>query len=212
MTQRSYSDVLAVLRDVAAGYARLAEDDPSQQWPRLALVAITVNATRALEPNQAFRAGEPAAGWVRRRSAAYRTDEGKPAGMSDDAMGPAIAGEWQLAGRSASVHLRQDPENPGRLARWEYAERPLGLNEALRDDERPALRQRIKVMARTAGTVSLVLGDEQPVIVYHVFWGADPSDPHAIRRLFSRFVQFGTERIVVPAHSRESRAPQGTES
>jgi hypothetical protein len=157
----------------------------------------------------AFRAGEPGGGWVRHRSAAYRTDEGKPAGLSDDALGPPIAGEWESRGRTASVHLRQDPDHPGRLVRWEYAERPLGPDDALHDGEQPALRQRINVMARSVRQVSLALGEQQPVILYHVFWGADAADPHAVRRLFSRFVGFGTERVVVPAHPRETRVSQG---
>jgi hypothetical protein len=209
VTQPSYADVLAVLRDISGGYAKLTTGDPSGQWPGLVLVAVTVNATHGLDPQQAFRRGEPGHGWVRGRSAAYRTDEGKPAGLTDEAMGPAIAGEWTLAAVGVSVHLRQDPDNPGRLARWEYTERLLAAGETLREGERPALRQRITVMARSSKRVSLELGDRQPVIVYHVFWGADPSDPHAIRRLFARFVQFSEEHIMVPAVSRETRSTQG---
>ncbi len=208
MTQPSYAGVLVVLRDTAASYAKLAGDGGKELWPGLVLVAVKVDAAHGLEPEQAFRADEPGKdGWVRHRSVAYRTDEAKPHGMS--AMGPPIAGEWSLTGCDASVHLRQDPDNPGKLARWDYAERPLAAGEALRDNERPALRQRIVVMARSSGSVSLELRDRQPVIVYHVFWGADPSDPHAIRRLFARFVRFSAERIMVSAGSYENRLEQG---
>ena len=211
MTQPSYADVLAVLRDIAGGYAKLTTDDPPGHWPGLVLVGVTINATQGLDPKQAFRRDEPGHGWVRHRSAAYRTDEGKPTGLTEEAMGPAIAGEWAQAAVGVSVHLRQDPDNPGRLARWEYTERLLAAGEALREGERPALRQRITVMARSSKRVSFELADRQPVIVYHVFWGADPSDPHAIRRLFARFVQFSDEHIVVPAVSREARVAQGVE-
>lgn len=207
MTQTSQAAVLEVLRDTAAGYARLVAGNAPEQWPELKLVAVTVSATHGLDPKQALRMGEPGNnGWMRHRSAAYRTDEGKPADVTDDA----IAGEWSAAGGGASVHLRQDPDNPGKLARWDYAERLLADGDSLREGERPALRQRITVMARSGREVSLAQRATQPVIVYHVFWGANPSDPHAVRRLFARFVAFAMERIVMPGRPPEHHATQGT--
>lgn len=197
MSAPGQAAILDVLRDVAAGYAALRRDDPDA-WPELRLVAVKASPTCGIAPADAFVAPGEGQSWVRHQSAAWRSDEGvEPAVQS--AAGRLLAAEWVSADGTASVHVRQDPEQPGKLARWDYAERDLGPNEAASDGETPALRQRLSVLARSQEEVSLMPGTNQPVLVYHVFWGADASDPHAIRRLFARFRGFGHERIVVPA-------------
>ncbi len=95
------------------------------------------------------------------------------------------------------MHLRQDAETPGKLTQWKYSERCLG-EDGPRDGELPVLCQHVIVLAH-ARNVSLARGSRQPVLVYHVFWGADAAEPHSIRRLFARFVRFGMESVLVPA-------------
>nr|WP_294555159.1 hypothetical protein [uncultured Rhodopila sp.] len=199
--------VLNVLRDLAADYNCLARDATEYSWPDLELVAVTVTAIRGLDPARAFGVSEPVDGWVRYRSIVWRTDEDPPPGA---ARGPVVAAEWSRADRCVSVHLRQDPDHPGTLARWEYGERTLARGEGLRDGERAALRQRVSVMARSSQPVSLALGRNQPVIVYHVFWGADASDSYAVRRLFARFICFAEEAVVVRAGVRPPPVARGS--
>ena len=208
MTQSLLPDVLAVLRETAAGYAALTHGDDRHSWPDLELVALTVKATNGLAPAQALDTVTHENGWVRYRSAAWRAGAAK---LDAADVGPPIAAEFVSGDGAASVHVRQDPDQPGKLARWDYTERPLGPNDGPRDGERPALRERIMVMARSSGEVSLKPGTQQPVIWYHVMWGADPSDPHAIRRLFARFVGFGTGNLVVRARPRAISFASGVE-
>lgn len=208
VTQTSFSDVLAVLRDTAAGYAALTHGDDRHSWPDLELVAFTVKATNGLAPAQALDTVPHENGWVRYRSAAWRTGAEK---LDAAEVGPPIAAEFVSGDGAASVHVRQDPDHPGKLARWDYTERPLRPYDVPRDGERPALRERIMVMARSSGEVSLEPGKQQPVIWYHVMWGADPSDPHAIRRLFGRFVGFGMGNLVVRARPRAISVVSGVE-
>lgn len=180
--------VLVVLRDIGGAYGRLTENG-ADEWPNLRLVAVTIAGTHGIDPPALFSA--PGEGWVRHQSAIWRSDEPSRANA-----GLVLAAEWGSANRDASVHLRPDAEVAGKLTRWEYAERPLHEGDGLRDGELPVLRQRVAVLARSKG-VSFEHGRTQPVLVYHVFWGADPADPHTIRRLFARFVGFGDESILV---------------
>ncbi|HRQ81642.1 MAG TPA: hypothetical protein PKZ97_11030, partial [Azospirillaceae bacterium] len=111
--------------------------------------------------------------------------------------GALVKGEWVDAD-GAGLLLHPDPDAPGCLIRWRYAERLLTDNAALQSEEIPALRERIVVLAPPIPKQPPSKEALQPVLVYHVFWGADdPGDPHAIHRLFHRFAGFAEENVVI---------------
>jgi hypothetical protein len=212
---------LRVLRQLSTDYARLRAIDGGGDWPDLALVAVTRKRVGDYMPHDAQQRARTlygennVQGWVRHRSLVYRLHDGSDAENSalrgDVAAGPPIAGEWAMgndrAHPDASVHLRPEGGAGGKLAEWHYGERMLQDSDELRGDEFPALRQRVTVIQhpwRPEPTSPSLLG---PVLVYHVFWGtAEDDDPHALRRLFARFVGFDEEDVVIePGKTRSAR-------
>jgi hypothetical protein len=220
MSALTANDRLEQLRLTNKAYDELKRCETGGGWPELTLVAVKVlgrgeptGLTPIAEPRK-VEAIDPATawananirtggGWVRHRSGTYRTVRHAPLEAVDSDAGPLIAGEWQLADANTSVHLRAHPEQPGKLAEWRYEERKLEDGDELQADEIPALQQRVAVLAHPWNS-NRPVPDEQPVLIYHVFWGADGEDPYALRRLFARFAgfddecaEFGGEKIVV---------------
>jgi hypothetical protein len=128
-----------------------------------------------------------ATGWARFRSATY-ANWTAPAFPSFADAGEPIAAEW-FSEDGISSHLGGDPAHPGLLLRT-HAERPAGGASALAADEQVALRQVVRVLAAPAPRTVKALGKGQATLLYHVYWGAPPTDPSAIRRLFSCFAGY----------------------
>jgi hypothetical protein len=203
---RIFDGRLQTLWTTMQAYRRL--DGPG--WPVLDLVGVVPSA-EVLDPDAAAiliatqmqHSGRN--GWVRFRSAAIRFGSEAERSFDATSAGVPIAGEWVLDGHR-SLHLRPDPQSPGRLVAYRYAERPLGAGDMLLADEIPALRQSVRVLAHPGPARPPARGDSQLVLSYHVFWGTDEGEePHALRRLFSRFVGFAHEDLIVRATDREDR-------
>ena len=167
-------------------YEKLREADESR-WPELMLAAVTCKGPEPIGPNDAAeRLRATANGWVRHRSGARRL--GEPANPK---YGPPLFAEWIADGES--FRLSPHPEEVGNLALWRYAEETPQNGESLGDRGFLALRQEVAVLDRewkgpaAEGASPPV---EQPLLVYHAYWGGTESDPSALRRLFARFVGF----------------------
>lgn len=124
-----------------------------------------------------------AQGWARCRSELLWP------GMADppdyETAGPPIAGDWRVD-HASSTRLTPHPERGMAALLRTFSERSLAEGEEPADDETACLRQRATVLAHDR------LGES--VLVHHVFWGADRSEPwHNLRRLCDRFVGFSKD-------------------
>ena len=145
-------------------------------------------------------ASSTAQGWARFRSAAYVTGRNKP--LPDfDAAGEPLRAEWRLD-EASSMRLTADPGGSGLVLRT-YADRILAPGDPIPDGYRAALRQTVTVLSDPIPEDPRTLGGKQEVLIHHVYWGASPEDPSAIRRLFDRFAGFDrTDRVLDKDHSR----------
>ena len=201
-------DALQAMQRLERNYARLRKAENS--FPELTLVAVRTNGGDASHPGDDptkaawVKAIEYAnrPGWVRRRSGLWSSETNGEADMADETLGPPLFGEW-VTGKNESVHLRPDAE-PGKLRFWTYTERALRGNAGLADGEAPALCQQVWVIANPDGEKECRLAPDpegdpkrvmRRVVGYHVYWGGAPDDPHAIRRLFARFVGFSCRNV-----------------
>lgn len=191
-----------ILKDVLAAYNRLASKGTA-----LALTWFKVTPRGGLDPHD-VAPDEGAQGWLRHRSAAYRigagSDSEKPLGTPDDP-GPLLAGEWRLDEKT-SVHVRPDPDKPGRLIRYTIEER-----SAEAEGFEPALCEEIEAVARPAPD-NQAEAEDAAVCVYRVFWGAEGDDDHALRRLAARFAGFSRKNIAVPTSAGKPRRSKREQS
>ena len=156
---------LAILRQTLAAYGKLGGG-----WPPLTAAIVSVSKDSGIDPATAGPYGS--VGWLRGQS------ETKLLPATPD--GRVLAGEW-LLDATASVHLRADPHDIGKLAKYTYRENGV-IETSMGEDDFPVLRQVQKVLASRDA--------DSKYLVYHVFWGADAADPHGLRRLFHRFAGF----------------------
>jgi hypothetical protein len=191
------------LFDLLAAYQRIKEFDSPDV--ALALCAVTSGEPAPLPADEAAYdrvrdalAPPMAQGWARFRSATHATDEGQPVPNFADA-GEPLRAEWRLD-EDRSVRLSAAPS--GGLIIRTYAERTLAPGETPPSGWRAALRQTVTVLRHPVPDGPATLGNEQAVLIYHVYWGASPEDPSAVRRLFDRFVGFDRQDRRLPREHR----------
>lgn len=196
-------DFLTDMRALLSDYGKLRKlrstEDAPGSWPDLELVAVRVTDERNLEPLGKGEWDKLAgkAGWARFRSAVA----GGPHDYKPDAkaeIGDWLVGEWAVDD-ATSMHLREDPDAPGRVMLVTFKERVLKVEDNLAEDEQPFLRQRVAVLAdrRPDVEVKLSRSSTHKAAIYHVYWGVPEGaiDHSAIRRVAYRFVGFCDEKL-----------------
>ena len=176
----------SVLRQALGDYQALRQF-AAEDWPELVLVALKQNEERLDADEAAFErviealAADGNEGWARMRSGVVWTGaEHKPEYERD---GPPLFAEW-CEGPDVSLRLQPDPQKPGKLILRRFHEREPGSEGKANEGEMLFLRESRSLVAhpRRSPIVSLA---------YHVFWGTgDGEAPHALRRMFDRFVGF----------------------
>ena len=147
-----------------------------------------------MEPNQK----NPARRSLRSATHATGRDRKCPA---FDVAGAPLRAEWRVD-EASSVRLSGDPRGPGLVIRT-YADKVLKPDETPPAGYRLALRQTVVVLDKDAPETPDDLGRLQGVLIYHVYWGAAPEDPSAVRRLFDRFASFDeSDRVLSKGDNR----------